>query len=83
MGMCTPYYPPYPSIFTPFLIAIPLFVLVGWIGGTAIRKKQRLMLCETDYAKRMGLTPDTLPLYDFAGNKRMLILSIAAFTDSP
>jgi hypothetical protein len=69
MWMCTPFYPPYPLFLTPFLIAIPLGLFVGWIGFAGFRKKQRLMLYETDYAKQMGFTPDTLPLYSFTKNK--------------
>jgi outer membrane lipoprotein-sorting protein len=72
--MCTPLYPPRPAFLTPFIIAIPLCVLIAWLGGAGIRKKQCWMLCETDYAKRMGITPDTLPLYDFTGNKAVFLI---------
>jgi hypothetical protein len=76
----TPLYPPRPwSILVLFAIAIPLGLLIGWIGFAGVRKKVRVMLYETDYAKRMGFVPDALPLYNVAGNKRTLVLFIVAF----
>jgi hypothetical protein len=80
MWLCTPFYPPFPSFRVVWLMAIPVGLLVGWIVFAGYRRKQRRMLCETDYAKRMGFTPDTLPLHDFARNKGLLILSAAAVT---
>jgi hypothetical protein len=60
----TPLYPPRSWTFVvQFLILAPLAFLLGWAFSRGYRKKQIQMLCDTDYAKRMGYTPDTLPLY--------------------
>jgi hypothetical protein len=60
----TPLYPPRSWTFLVlFSVMAPLAFLLGWALTRGVRKKQVQMLCETDYAKRMGYSPDTLPLY--------------------
>jgi hypothetical protein len=80
LRICTPYYPPNPPIRVICFIFVLVVLPVFWILPVGARRKQRRMLCETDYAKRMGFTPDTLPLHDFSKSKGLLILAIAAFT---
>lgn len=68
LAFYTPLYPPRPwSLLVLLGIAIPLGLLIGWIGFSGIRRKQIQMLCETDYAKQKGYKPQTLRLYSLNG----------------
>jgi hypothetical protein len=45
------------------VMAVPLGLLIGWTAGVPWRRKVRRILCETEYARQRGFTPETLPLY--------------------
>jgi hypothetical protein len=48
-----------------FAITIPLVVLIGWVGFAPIRKEGKRILCETEYAKQKGFTPENFRLFIF------------------
>lgn len=71
----------YLSLSTPVLASLregrvwPMFLMlaimmavvgpIGWIAAAPLRRRTRQMLCESAYAKRLGITPESLSLYDF------------------
>jgi hypothetical protein len=52
-----------------FTIAIPLLVITGWLGFAPIRKEGKRILCETEYAKQKGFTPENFRLFIFERKK--------------
>lgn len=81
LALYTPLYPPRPwSLLVLLGIAILVGLLMGWIGFAGIRRKQIQMLCETDYAKQKGFTPQTLRLYSLPslGLRGWLLMALIA-----
>lgn len=59
-----------------FAASQPIGLFVGWIVGKPLRRRQRQFLCETEYARRIGYTPDTLPLYESQFSLRALLFLV-------
>ncbi len=57
------YFPRGYSFLVLFSLAIPLGLLMGLIMGMPFRKRTAAILCDTEYARQMGYTSESLALY--------------------
>ena len=55
-------------------VGMPVGLLFGWIVALPLRARVRRLLCETEYARARGYTPDTLRLYSTQFDLRTLLL---------
>jgi len=44
-------------------LAMPVSLIFSWIATIPLRRRRTRLLCETEYARRMGFTSQSLPLY--------------------
>lgn len=53
------------SFWQNVLSIVILASLIGVVAGNQARKVARRMLCDTEFARERGITPDTLKLYSW------------------
>jgi ABC-type Fe3+-siderophore transport system permease subunit len=56
---------PHWSFFPSLAVVMLVAMIIGWLLASPIRRKTKLMLCNTAYAKQMGYSPATLRLFSF------------------